>query len=507
MTGKLKICNFGKNMLQIFYVTTLLAAIYLILGFCGFYERWFANGPAGITVEKKYWLIRLCIIFLVEITIFWIGMISVYLTSQQLGIRWRVLGLICGWIPIAHLVMLHIIIRTVRREVKFEKLRAKRNAARADKQICKTKYPILMVHGVFFRDFEHLNYWGRIPAELTENGAKIYYGNHNSAAAVRDSAKELETRIRQIVEETGCEKVNVIAHSKGGLDTRAAIALTSAGDYIASLTTINTPHRGCEFADYLLDNIPEAQQKAIEKAYNVGAEKLGDTNPDFMAAVHDLTSTNCAEFNEEAKDAPGIYYQSFGSKLNRPSSGRFPLNLSYLLVKRFDGPNDGLVGEKSFAWGEDYQFLTVKGKRGISHGDVIDFVGRLFQLSPYDAARKLMADFHLSPDKPPSAAALHAKRIRTEAQQLMENERLCFSVLSDYARVLRDWKVRYAPQSLDAPVHARFAEACHNLDQTEYYLDILCAGDSHERAEVVSYLLADGRLDKLKKNSNGRDAA
>ena len=38
------------------------------------------------------------------------------------------------------------------------------------------------------------------------------------------------------------------------------------------------------------------------------------------------------------------------------------------------------------------------------HGDVIDFVGKLFQLSPYDAARKLMADFHLSPDKPPSGA-------------------------------------------------------------------------------------------------------
>ena len=88
------------------------------------------------------------------------------------------------------------------------------------------------------------------------------------------------------------------------------------------------------------------------------------------------------------------------------------------------------------------------------HGDVIDFVGRLFQLSPYNAARKLMADFHLSPDKPPSAAALHAKRIRTEAQQLMENERLCFSVLSDYARVLRDWKMRYTPQSPDVPVHA-----------------------------------------------------
>lgn len=132
------------------------------------------------------------------------------------------------------------------------------------------------------------------------------------------------------------------------------------------------------------------------------------------------------------------------------------------------------------------------------HGDVIDFVGRLFQLSPYNAARKLMADFHLSPDKPPSAAALHAKRIRTEAQQLMENERLCFSVLSDYARVLRDWKMRYTPQSPDVPVHAWFVEACHKLDQAEYYLDILCAGDSFERAEVVQQQMAGGKLDRLR---------
>ena len=133
------------------------------------------------------------------------------------------------------------------------------------------------------------------------------------------------------------------------------------------------------------------------------------------------------------------------------------------------------------------------------HGDVIDFVGRLFQLSPYDAARKLAADFHLTPDKPSSAAALHAKRIRTEAQQLRENERLCFSVLSDYARVLRDWKVQYAPQSPAEAPDARFIEACHELDRTEYYLDILCAGDSYERAEVVSYLFADGKLDRLRR--------
>ena len=110
-----------------------------------------------------------------------------------------------------------------------------------------------------------------------------------------------------------------------------------------------------------------------------------------------------------------------------------------------------------------------------------------------------MADFHLSPDKPPSAAALHAKRIRTEAQQLMENERLCFSVLSDYARVLRDWKVRYAPLTQDEQLHERFIEACRNLDQTEYYLEILCVGDSHERADVVRQQMEDGKLDRLRR--------
>ena len=137
------------------------------------------------------------------------------------------------------------------------------------------------------------------------------------------------------------------------------------------------------------------------------------------------------------------------------------------------------------------------------HGDVIDFAAKLFGLPLYEAAQQLAADFHLTPDKPPSAAALNAKRIRTEAQQLRENERLCFSVLSDYARVLRDWKVWYAPKSPEEAPDARFMEACRKLDEAEYYLDILASGDSHERAEVVRYLLADGRLDKLKEKSMG----
>lgn len=368
---RVRICNFGRIMLKLFCFTTVILSIYLLLGFFGLYQTWF-GGPAGLKQQTSYWLIRLGIVILLENIIFWTGIITVYLTSEQLGIRWRVLGVVCGWIPVVHLIMLHVIIKTTGQEVKMEKMRAKRNKKRAKQEICRTKYPLLMVHGVFFRDFEHLNYWGRIPEELEKNGARIYYGNHNSASAVRDSAEQLAARVHEIIDKTGCEKVNIIAHSKGGLDSRAMIALTDAAPYVASMTTINTPHRGCQFADYLLNKIPAKQQKAVEKAYNAGAAKLGDVNPDFLAAVHDLTFENCEKLNEEIVDDPNIFYQSVGSKLNKPMSGRFPLNFTYPLVKYFDGANDGLVGEESFPWGENYHFLTVEGKRGISHGDVID---------------------------------------------------------------------------------------------------------------------------------------
>ena len=118
--------------------------------------------------------------------------------------------------------------------------------------------------------------------------------------------------------------------------------------------------------------IGEKEQKAVAAAYNTTLKKLGDPAPDFLAAVYDLTASKCAAFNQRVTDVDGVFYQSIGSRLSVPGGGRFPLNLSYRLVKYFDGANDGLVGEQSFPWGERYQFLTVEGKRGISHGDMID---------------------------------------------------------------------------------------------------------------------------------------
>ena len=309
---------------------------------------------------------------LLEAIVFWNGMIRVYLTSVQLGLKHRVLAALCGWIPILNIWYLRKIIRITADEAEFETEKWELDTARAESEICKTKYPILLVHGVFFRDFRYVNYWGRIPKELQRNGATVYYGQQQSAAAVEDSGRELADRIRQILAETGCEKVNIIAHSKGGLDSRAAIAHAGCAPCVASLTTINTPHRGCIFAEYLLKKIPAAARQKIADTYNAALKRLGDEAPDFLAAVTDLTASACEARNAVTPDDPGVVYESVMSYCRKAQHGKFPLNMTYPIVKHFDGLNDGLVAVDSAKWGDQFTLLEPRGHRGISHGDVVD---------------------------------------------------------------------------------------------------------------------------------------
>ena len=358
---RLIFCHFGGNLLEIFALSLLPSIIYHVFLLVRYLRE---------DVLLVVWSAVVCVC--VSAVVFWIGIISVYCASIQLGIKWRLIGVLCGMIPVANLIVLNKIIGIVMEEFNFEVYRVKLNQDRADQRVCATKYPILLVHGVFFRDSKRFNYWGRIPADLKKNGAEVYYGEHSSACSVSDAAQEIKERIEDILRDSGCEKVNIIAHSKGGLDCRYAIAKLDAAPFVASLTTINTPHRGSIFADQLLNFAPESVKIKVADIYNSTAKKMGDPDPDFISAVSDLTASACEAFDKELSVPEHILRQSVGSKLNKASGGQFPLNISYSLVKMYDGVNDGLVGKDSFAWGDQFTFITTEGKRGISHGDMID---------------------------------------------------------------------------------------------------------------------------------------
>ena len=358
---RLRTCNHGVLMLTIFVASLIPSILWHIT-------------LAFLTIPHAYmdliWSMVYCIV--ASALLFWNGILCVYTTSTQMGIKWRAIGILCGMIPILNLVVLTKIIKVTADEVEYEIEREIIAHDPALSELCKTKYPIILIHGVFFRDNKLFNYWGRIPRTLKLHGATIYYGEHQSALPVKESARELAARIKLIVERSGCEKVNLIAHSKGGLDCRYAISEFGIGDYVASLTTVNTPHRGCLFAEQLLNTIPQKIQDKIARAYNVTLTALGDETPDFMAAVTDLTAEACIERNKLLTFPEGIFAQSIGSVMGHPRKGQFPLNLCYPYVKQYDGDNDGLVGENSFEWGEKYTLLRCKGKRGISHCDIID---------------------------------------------------------------------------------------------------------------------------------------
>ena len=142
---------------------------------------------------------------------------------------------------------------------------------------------------------------------------------------------------------------------------------------------------------------------------------------------------------------------------------------------------------------KDYFFCFGCGAKG----DVIDFVGRLFDLSGYEAAQRLAADFGISTE-PGQDTAASCKPKRPYIRQFREDEMLCFRVLTDYLHLLEDWKVRYAPKTPDEPYDDRFVEACKMLCHIEYMADVLTVGDLEERVALVDELIKSGKIAFLK---------
>ena len=146
---------------------------------------------------------------------------------------------------------------------------------------------------------------------------------------------------------------------------------------------------------------------------------------------------------------------------------------------------------------EDYFYCFGCG----ATGDVVDFAARLFELSSYEAAQKLIADFGLDPDKPPAAAALRKPK-HPLVSAFRQDELYCRRVLNDYLRLLEDWRVRYSPHSPEEKLDDRFVESCQMLDYVEHLADILAVGELEHRVKAVQMLLSDGTITRLEERLN-----
>ena len=229
------------------------------------------------------------------------------------------------------------------------------------------KYPIVLVHGIIAHDRPGtIKYWGRIPETLRETGAKVFFGNTDSWGDFESNAEILKTTIDNILDETKSEKVNIIAHSKGGLDARYLIWKYDYGDKVASLTTISTPHHGAELADFIFKQ-KILHTKIAKKALLIFGKLYGDKNPDLFTLNYQLTTEYMKKFNNDVLMDNRVHYQNMYTVMRNPFD-----DLTYffpsLYIKKISGANDGFVSEFSARW--DNNGIKIDGR--ISHAEILD---------------------------------------------------------------------------------------------------------------------------------------
>lgn len=239
-----------------------------------------------------------------------------------------------------------------------------------DNNRCKTKYPIVLVHGIGYNDVDYPGYWGRIPQALCENGAKVYFGHQDGFGKVSKNAAQLKVELDMIKEKDGFDKVNLIAHSKGGIDARYMISELDMAGRVASLTTMATPHRGIRTIDIFKEKSPALLNRLLD-IFNAMLRVDGGDVPYDNSVYDQLTSDYMSLFNEYVKDAEGVYYQSYAFDMK----GKFAdpaLYLFYSQIKKYEGDNDGLVPVSSAEWGNFRGVYSGPEGKGVSHPAVCD---------------------------------------------------------------------------------------------------------------------------------------
>lgn len=254
------------------------------------------------------------------------------------------------------------------------------------------KYPILLIHGMGFRDDGKIGYWGRIQSALEKQGYRVLLSGQDSNGSIQSNADQIAPKFDSLLSQYDSEKVNIIAHSKGGLEARYLASSLGYANKIASITTLSTPHNGSETVDSFM-KIPGPLMKIGCKITDIWFRILGDKSPDTYSAVHSLTTTKAKEFNQQNPDVESIYYQSYAFVMKNAFSDIF-LFLPNLVVNHFEGENDGLLPPKAVKWTNFKGIVRGVNTRGISHCDEVDMRRKKIQIT-YDGKEADIVDLYL----------------------------------------------------------------------------------------------------------------
>jgi triacylglycerol esterase/lipase EstA (alpha/beta hydrolase family) len=273
-------------------------------------------------------------------------------------------------------------------------------------------YPIVLAHGIARFDalvdmmldvdnndeLDHKHYFKGIRTHLKSQGFDSWHTQVDWAGSVAKRSTDLKREVEGVLRRTGAEKIHIIGHSMGGLDSRHML-LDSRNDgfyrKVASVSTVSTPHRGSPVADFVLNPLafleeqtgsslespasPEDQLahlrdteefRAFASLFGIDPERFGAPLEEGLESVNlfegvaglrDLTIEATASFNAVAlpwERTCGISFHAYAGA--QPRERTFlPLRLVWGLIQEREGANDGLVSVDSAKWTNDHFRATL----------------------------------------------------------------------------------------------------------------------------------------------------
>lgn len=221
--------------------------------------------------------------------------------------------------------------------------------------LVRLRYPVMMMHG-----FGMLGAWRRAgllheeAMHLRLHGVWAVAPNVTPYNTIAIRAAQWHEHLHTFLDATGADRVNLIAHSMGGLDARHLIHALDAHPHVASLTTIASPHRGSAIAEIVLSQPDRLRNPLTQMMDWLGNTAFEPGEADVLQALHELTPEHVQHtFNPATPDHPDVQYWSYAGlagKGTRIAIHPF-LRVGNALLHAREGLNDGFVSVESAKWG------------------------------------------------------------------------------------------------------------------------------------------------------------
>lgn len=178
-------------------------------------------------------------------------------------------------------------------------------------------YPVVLHHGFFgFEGIGPVDYFFRVASTLRARGDVVVEAQVDPINSTEARALDLAEIVDDTLARTGACKVDLIAHSQGGLDARRLVGGLGYGDRVAAIVTVSTPHRGTRVADALLRLAPGWSRDLLDFFARIVGRAISDASDDasLLAALGSLSEARAAAFARDNPDDPRVAFFSVAGR-------------------------------------------------------------------------------------------------------------------------------------------------------------------------------------------------